>query len=75
MADGQVSSGRLDVAKELLTKILNHNQSCAAAYQYLGNFQKLRKLFSKENVIGNMSAIIFLCSDIYLFLDNQRIED
>lgn len=36
VADGQISSGRLDAAKELLTKVLNHNNSCAAAYQYLG---------------------------------------
>ncbi|XP_052749213.1 tetratricopeptide repeat protein 21B-like [Galleria mellonella] len=36
VADNQISSGRMDAAKELLTKILNHNNSCAAAYQYLG---------------------------------------
>ncbi|KAF9409756.1 hypothetical protein HW555_010955 [Spodoptera exigua] len=36
VADGQINSGRLDAAKELLTKVLNHNNSCAAAYQYLG---------------------------------------
>ncbi|XP_059056730.1 tetratricopeptide repeat protein 21B-like [Achroia grisella] len=36
VADSQVSSGRMEAAKELLTKILNHNNSCAAAYQYLG---------------------------------------
>ncbi|KAM3967248.1 tetratricopeptide repeat protein 21B [Aphomia sociella] len=36
VADSQVNSGRTDAAKELLTKILNHNNSCAAAYQYLG---------------------------------------
>lgn len=27
----------MDAAKEILTKIINHNNSCAAAYQYLGN--------------------------------------
>ncbi|XP_068631155.1 tetratricopeptide repeat protein 21B-like [Battus philenor] len=36
VADGQINSGRLDAAKELLTKVLNHNNSCATAYQYLG---------------------------------------
>lgn len=36
VADGQISSGRVDAAKELLTKVLNHNSSCATAYQYLG---------------------------------------
>lgn len=36
VADGQVSSGRVDAAKELLTKVLNHNNSCSAAYQLLG---------------------------------------
>lgn len=36
VAEGQISSGRTDAAKELLTKILNHNNSCARAYQYLG---------------------------------------
>ncbi|CAH2071598.1 unnamed protein product, partial [Iphiclides podalirius] len=36
VAEGQVNSSRLDAAKELLTKILNHNNSCATAYQYLG---------------------------------------
>ncbi|XP_013200236.2 tetratricopeptide repeat protein 21B-like [Amyelois transitella] len=36
VADNQVSSGRSEAAKELLTKILNHNNSCATAYQYLG---------------------------------------
>nr|XP_049694551.1 tetratricopeptide repeat protein 21B [Helicoverpa armigera]XP_049694552.1 tetratricopeptide repeat protein 21B [Helicoverpa armigera] len=36
VADGQISSGRMDAAKELLTKVLNHNNSCATAYQYLG---------------------------------------
>ncbi|XP_072940009.1 tetratricopeptide repeat protein 21B-like [Epargyreus clarus] len=36
VADNQISSGRLDAAKELLTKVLNHNNSCATAYQYLG---------------------------------------
>lgn len=41
VADGQVASGRIDAAKELLTKILNHNNSCAAAYQYLGIFYRL----------------------------------
>ncbi|KPJ18977.1 Tetratricopeptide repeat protein 21B [Papilio machaon] len=35
VADGQINSGKLDAAKELLTKVLNHNNSCAAAYQYL----------------------------------------
>lgn len=38
VADNQVSSGRMDAAKELLTKVLTHNNSCAAAYQYLGNY-------------------------------------
>ncbi|XP_030029552.2 LOW QUALITY PROTEIN: tetratricopeptide repeat protein 21B [Manduca sexta] len=37
VADNQISSGRIDAAKELLTKILNHNNSCAMAYQYLGS--------------------------------------
>ncbi|XP_049870383.1 tetratricopeptide repeat protein 21B-like [Pectinophora gossypiella] len=36
IADNQVNSGRVDVAREILTKILNHNNSCATAYQYLG---------------------------------------
>ncbi|XP_023941812.1 tetratricopeptide repeat protein 21B [Bicyclus anynana] len=36
VADNQISSGRTEAAKEILTKILNHNSSCAAAYQYLG---------------------------------------
>lgn len=36
IAESQVNSGRTDAAKELLTKILNHNNSCVAAYQYLG---------------------------------------
>ncbi|XP_063824062.1 tetratricopeptide repeat protein 21B-like [Ostrinia nubilalis] len=36
VADSQVSSGRMDAAKELLTKVLTHNNSCATAYQYLG---------------------------------------
>ncbi|CAK1598611.1 unnamed protein product [Parnassius mnemosyne] len=36
VVDGQINSGRVDAAKELLTKILNHNNSCATAYQYLG---------------------------------------
>ncbi|KAJ0178912.1 hypothetical protein K1T71_005687 [Dendrolimus kikuchii] len=36
VADNQVTSSRTDAAKELLTKVLNHNNSCAAAYQYLG---------------------------------------
>ncbi|XP_026737258.1 tetratricopeptide repeat protein 21B-like [Trichoplusia ni] len=36
VADSQISSGRMDAAKELLTKVLNHNNSCATAYQYLG---------------------------------------
>ncbi|CAH0729262.1 unnamed protein product, partial [Brenthis ino] len=36
VADNQISSSRMDAAKEILTKIINHNNSCAAAYQYLG---------------------------------------
>ncbi|XP_032512890.2 tetratricopeptide repeat protein 21B-like [Danaus plexippus] len=36
VVDNQISSGRMDAAKEILTKILNHNKSCAQAYQYLG---------------------------------------
>ncbi|CAG9132076.1 unnamed protein product [Plutella xylostella] len=36
VADSQVSAGRADAARELLTKILNHNRSCAPAYQLLG---------------------------------------
>ncbi|VVC96316.1 unnamed protein product [Leptidea sinapis] len=36
VVDNQISSGRTDAAKELLTKILNHNKSCVTAYQYLG---------------------------------------
>ncbi|XP_046963364.1 tetratricopeptide repeat protein 21B-like [Vanessa cardui] len=37
VADNQISSGRADAAKEILTKIINHNNSCATAYQYLGS--------------------------------------
>ncbi|KAL4708301.1 hypothetical protein ACJJTC_007707 [Scirpophaga incertulas] len=36
VAESQINSGRMDAAKELLTKVLNHNHSCASAYQYLG---------------------------------------
>ncbi|XP_048479226.1 tetratricopeptide repeat protein 21B [Plutella xylostella] len=36
VADSQVSAGRAEAARELLTKILNHNRSCAPAYQLLG---------------------------------------
>ncbi|CAH2991716.1 unnamed protein product [Chilo suppressalis] len=36
VAESQVSSGRTEAARELLAKILHHNNSCAAAYQYLG---------------------------------------
>ncbi|XP_045447028.1 tetratricopeptide repeat protein 21B-like [Melitaea cinxia] len=37
VADNQINSGRSDAAKEILTKIINHNNSCATAYQYLGS--------------------------------------
>lgn len=36
VADNQVTTGRVEAARELLAKILNHNNSCATAYQYLG---------------------------------------
>ncbi|XP_041971107.1 tetratricopeptide repeat protein 21B-like [Aricia agestis] len=74
VVDNQINSGRMEVAKELLSKILLHNQSCAAAYQYLGyisekeqNYKSAAHNYDKAwTHSGNDLAIGYKLAQAYL---------